>query len=469
MQVARADRKALPEDPEELRKFLWRRAQERDRAREMIDKPGKTDGDAKTPKDYRDTKESRRTLAKSHNEPRAKDKGKTKPYTVRHLTMEEWTARQGKTESRASVEQTTTENRPGERTTKEAPDTMDKSRTPEDEEPADTERESNKPAASGSPDTGPTNENRASEEQTTTEDRHDKRTSKEAPDTMDKSRTPEDEEPADTEHESKKLGTKTPAASGSPDTGPTNTNPDAKETTACQEKEEQATKVTDSETRTVTKTKSEEQAYTEHPPGDTESKKPTPAVYKTKGPAGGKETISGDETEEPSAMETKPDIKTGTEEPDREGKPPTDDPVPPKISDTKVPAMATEDEGSTLEGTTVTEDTRERPTPGSPGDTRDGTEEPVHTPSAVTQGTIAEPSTEEEDARDAVEAQPPPHPPQPPLPPQHTPPGKPPNQGDEPPLGGSPPKRFTQSRSTDTAEARSRGGKSKQLYKRNDS
>ena len=54
MQVARADRKALPEDPEELRKFFLRRAQERDGARETDGKPGKTDGDAKTPKDSQD-------------------------------------------------------------------------------------------------------------------------------------------------------------------------------------------------------------------------------------------------------------------------------------------------------------------------------------------------------------------------------------------------------------------------------
>ena len=93
-------RMTLLDDPEELRRFFQERARERDKASRNGDSIRKTEGRTKPPKETRDSGEPLRTPASADRGPRPTKKGKTKPYTVRYLTMEEVLARKRETEDR---------------------------------------------------------------------------------------------------------------------------------------------------------------------------------------------------------------------------------------------------------------------------------------------------------------------------------------------------------------------------------
>ena len=87
-----------PDDPEELRNFFLRRAQERDRAGVRDDNSRRMRAATKTPKETRDNIEPEETPTKPNRGPGAKAKKKPKPYTIRYLTLEEARALNNKTE-----------------------------------------------------------------------------------------------------------------------------------------------------------------------------------------------------------------------------------------------------------------------------------------------------------------------------------------------------------------------------------
>ena len=148
MSAVRADRRAQPDDPEELRSFFSRRAQERDRAGRAEDSSRKAEGAAKTPKETRDSAEPKVKPTKPDRGPGAKAKKKPKPYKVIYLTLEESRALKDKAEDDAPGNQTTAEDRTNVRSTGKQPDTEDRAGTTEARESATAMHGAEEPKAS---------------------------------------------------------------------------------------------------------------------------------------------------------------------------------------------------------------------------------------------------------------------------------------------------------------------------------